>query len=118
MKVMKTVKLVSTMFLMCAAFAFAQSAHAAVHTDVVLAGGTDSYRSSFQGGQPAQISVRGDGDTFLVLSVYDQNGHLIGSDTCRYNDCSVSWTPLWTGPFTIAIQNLGSVYNDYTVVTV
>ena len=118
MKITKTMKLVSTMLLLFAAVALAQPAHASARTDAVLAGSTDAYTSVFQGGAPAIVRVSGDGDTVLVLSVYDQNGHLIGRDTCRYNDCVVSWRPIWTGPFAIRISNLGSVYNNYTIVTI
>jgi hypothetical protein len=27
----------------------------------------------------------------------------------------VTFTPAWTGPFRIVVQNRGNVYNDYTI---
>jgi len=77
----------------------------------------DRYHISFRGGQVARILLRGDHDTDLDLYVYDENGHLIVSDTDRTDTCYVRWYPRWTGPFTIRVRNRGRVYNRYTVVT-
>jgi hypothetical protein len=74
---------------------------------------TDVFRLRFEGGEAAWVGVVGDGDTELVLSVYDANGHLIASD--RGSRCVVAWTPRWTGSFTIKVRNLGSVYNEYRI---
>lgn len=71
----------------------------------------------FRGGQYAAIYVEGDGDTDLDCAVYDENGNLIASDTDYTDSCLLEWQPRWTGPFTLAISNLGPVYNNYCVET-
>jgi hypothetical protein len=47
--------------------------------------------------------------------VYDEKGNLIDDDTCQYDRCVATFTPLWAGPFTITVENLGSVYNEYSM---
>lgn len=84
-----------------------------VHTDTVRAGGTDVYKISFRGGEQAIVVVSGDGDTDLDLYVYDSNGNCVASDYDYTDDCVASWTPRWTGEFTIKIMNRGNVYNRY-----
>lgn len=85
--------------------------------DKVLAHDTDAYKITFEGGETAQVVVSGDGDTDLDLFVYDQNGNLVVSDTDTGDDCLVEWKPVWTGPFTVKVKNLGGVYNEYVLVT-
>jgi hypothetical protein len=87
------------------------------HRDSVLAGHTDVYIIAFNGDEEAQIAVSGDGSTDLDLYVYDENGHLIASDDDNTDECRVSWTPAWTGKFTVKIVNRGNVYNDYLLLT-
>ena len=83
----------------------------------VNAGGTDVYNVSFRGGELAIVAVIGDGDTDLDLYVYDQNGNLIARDADYTDDCVVTFTPRWTGNFTIKIVNRGRVYNSYVIRT-
>jgi len=79
---------------------------------------TDSFSSIvYHAGERTGVAVKGDGDTTLHVRVYDENGHLINDDVCRYNTCMATWTPKWTGTFRITVENLGSVYNNYTLVT-
>jgi hypothetical protein len=87
------------------------------HVDRVRAFDTDVYRISFRGGELAHIDVVGDGDTDLDVYVYDENGNLIDRDTDYDDRPCVMWTPRWTGTFIIKIQNLGRVYNQYTLFT-
>ena len=47
--------------------------------------------------------------------VYDENGNLIDSDTDSTDVCVCSWTPRWTGYFSIKIRNYGNVRNYYTM---
>jgi hypothetical protein len=91
------------------------SAMASVHSDSVDADSTDVYRRTFRGDQETEVSVQGDGDTVLRLRVYDENGRPIGSDTCRYGTCDVTWEPRWTGRFRIEVENQGSVWNAYNL---
>jgi hypothetical protein len=86
------------------------------HFDRVLAHSTDTYQHVFAGGRLASVAVSGDGDTDLDLYVYDENGHLVASDTDLTDQCYVSWVPRWTGTFTIKIVNRGNVFNRYHVV--
>ena len=85
--------------------------------DRVLAGCTDSWTFTFRGGEYAMVILSGDGDTDLDLYVYDENGNLIDSDTDELDDCICTFTPKWTGRFTIRVKNLGRVYNNYVLVT-
>lgn len=87
------------------------------HVDRVEAHSTDTYTIRFLGGEYAIVTVSGDGDTDLDLYVYDENGNLIDSDTDRTDQCVCTFTPRWTGKFTIKIKNLGNVYNRYVIRT-
>ena len=86
-------------------------------TTRVKARTTDVYTISFRGGESARITVAGDGDTDLDLYVYDEFGNLIASDDDNTDYCVVSWTPRFTGPFTVRVVNRGSVYNEYRLTT-
>ena len=85
--------------------------------DRVLARRTDVWRIVFRGRELAEVCVVGDGDTDLDLYVYDEGGNLICSDTGYTDRAYCSWTPRWTGPFEIEIENLGGVYNRYRLAT-
>lgn len=85
--------------------------------DTVRARGTDVWRIVFRGRELAEVCIVGDGDTDLDLYVYDEGGNLICSDTGYTDRAYCSWTPRWTGPFEIEIQNLGGVYNRYRLAT-
>ena len=62
--------------------------------------------------------VRGDGDTALRVSVYDESGYLVATATDGGSRlCLLNWTPRWTGTFTIRVTNEGPVYNHYTIDT-
>lgn len=79
----------------------------------VLAGGTDVYRVTFDGGRMARVQLAGDGDTDLDLRVYDERGNLACSDLGWSDVASCAWRPRWTGVFRIEIENLGDVWNAY-----
>ncbi len=87
------------------------------HDDCVRANTTDSYVISFVANELAELIVLGDGDTDLDLYVYDSNGNLIAKDDDYTDRCYCSWTPRWTGAFTIKIKNRGGVCNYYTLYT-
>ena len=76
---------------------------------------TDVYEFVFAGGFVTEIVVIGDGDTDLDLFVYDENDNLIASDRDGTDTCYVSLIPRWTGSFRVEVRNLGSVYNEYTI---
>lgn len=83
----------------------------------VLAHDTDIFRVRFRGGEWAEVTVIGDGDTDLDLHVYDENGSLIDSDTDATDIAYCSWIPRWTGTFRIEVKNWGSMYNRYRITT-
>lgn len=87
------------------------------HRDHVLAGKTDVYEVNFEGDEPAEVHLSGDGDATLWLTVYDQGGHQIcrDDDNAQYS-ASCRWTPAWTGPFRIEINNTGDIYVNYALV--
>ena len=87
------------------------------HWDIVRAGRTDVYRERFEGGKFAEVAISGDGDTDLDLYIYDQNGNRICSDIDYGDQAYCSWWPQRTGSFRIEIINLGSVYNEYMLLT-
>ncbi len=84
----------------------------------VAAYGTDRFDPLyFRAGEQAVVTVLGDGVTDLDLYVYDSNGHLVGKDDDRTDQCIVRWVPRWTGRFYIVVVNRGSVSNEYTLLT-
>ena len=83
----------------------------------VQARDTNRYTVSFRGGETARIDLQGDGDTDLDIFVYDEFGNLVASRTGGTDRESVSWTPRFTGPFTIRVVNLGTVWNEYRIIT-
>ena len=83
----------------------------------VKARSSDIYRLSFRGGEKAELAIAGDNDTDLDIYVYDENGNAICSSTTTSDNEYCSWYPRWTGIFVIKVKNLGSVYNQYRLVT-
>lgn len=75
------------------------------------------YTLNFRGGEPAVISVTGDGDTDIDLYVYDQNGNQICRDLGLTDRARCQWTPAWTGSFRVAVANLGYVWNRFVMLT-
>ncbi|RMH17795.1 MAG: hypothetical protein D6698_07905 [Gammaproteobacteria bacterium] len=86
-------------------------------TSRVYGGYTDTWTITFEGGEPAIVAIRGDGDTDLDFYVYDENGNLIARDTDGTDYTLLRWTPRWTGKFYIKVKNLGHVYNQYVIAT-
>ena len=83
----------------------------------VNANSADRYEIVFRGGEQARVVVDGDGDTDLDLYIYDENGNLITKDDDNTDYCICTWTPKWTGKFTIKVVNRGGVYNVYDLET-
>lgn len=86
-------------------------------TNSVLAYHTDSYQIEFGGGRLAEVGLSGDGDTDLDLRVYDEHGNLVCQDLSWDDQEYCSWNPRWTGAFTVEIENLGGIYNVYSLWT-
>ena len=86
-----------------------------VFTDRVSSDSSNYYYITCLGGESVRVVADGDGDTDLDLYIYDENGNTIDSDTDNTDYCICSWTPKWTGQFTIKVRNYGSVYNEFTL---
>ena len=70
----------------------------------------------FDASDPAAIIVSGDGDGDVDLWVYDgDSGGLIGDDCDTTSQCIVTWRPLYRGPFTVKMTNVGSIAERYVV---
>ena len=84
--------------------------------DTVPAYGSVTYPSEwFTADEWAAVSVLGDGSTVLKVTVLDEAGNLIDSDS-GFN-VTLTWKPIWTGPFSIVVQNLGDEANTIAVGT-
>lgn len=85
--------------------------------DIVEAYSTSTYYIDFYGSEWAEVSVIGDGDTDLDVFVYDMHGNLVAQDIGYTDRCFVDWYPRRRGTYRIEVQNLGSVWNRYTLRT-
>lgn len=72
---------------------------------------------TFYKGQTAVVRIEGTGRTDLDLYVYDASGNLIDKDDDNSDVCVATWTPRWTGNFTIVVINRGSVGTYYSIAT-
>jgi hypothetical protein len=83
---------------------------------VVRGGGTDQFRITFIGGEPAAVGISGDGDSRLDLYVYDENGNAVCNRVGPGDDAICRFNPRWTGPFIVRVVNRG-VANEYRLLT-
>jgi hypothetical protein len=82
----------------------------------VNAYGTDRFNPiRFYGDERAVVTISGDGTSDLDLYVYDENGYLVASDDDGSDQCAVSFTPAYTGYFTVVVVNRGGVWNEYSL---
>ncbi len=80
-------------------------------------GAVDLWTVPFYGGSFAEIGVKGNGETPLVVALTDENGTPI---TCpaRVDDrFYCDFVPRWNGYFQISVSNTGSVVNSYYLLT-
>jgi hypothetical protein len=71
----------------------------------------------FVGGQRASVGIVGDGATDVDIYVRDENGNLIARGIGPTDIEFVTFTPRWTGRFTIEVRNLGGTWNYVRLVT-
>ena len=76
-----------------------------------------TYNANFYAGELAIVGIVGDHYTSLDLYVYDEHGNLIACGADTVDGCAVSWTPKWTGKFTIKVVNRGYTYNSFRLRT-
>jgi hypothetical protein len=77
----------------------------------------DKYEIGFSGGEMAEVSVIGDGESDLDLYVYDMDRVLVASSKDGSDRCYASWKPAKPGMYIIEVHNLGKVYNKYEIRT-
>ncbi len=80
----------------------------------VAANGVNMHMIIYRGGERADFTVAGDGDTALNVVVKDQNGNVVLRTRGPGDRFNVSWQVPRTGVYTIYVINEGSVYNQYS----
>lgn len=71
----------------------------------------------FRGGEYAEVYVEAKAATNLNLSVYDDRGRLVCSDTDISHIAYCGWTPATPGSFTLKVENKGPTGADYALMT-
>jgi hypothetical protein len=79
----------------------------------VAAGGANVHMIVYKGGERADFSITGDGDTTLNVIVKDRFGNEIARTRGPGDRCQATWTPTQTGTYFIYVVNEGNVYNQY-----
>ena len=81
--------------------------------------GGSSFTASwtFNGNEPAIVSVIGDGDNDLDLFVYDRDNKVVAQDDSHTDACEVHFTPPENADYKIVVKNWGSSYSDFVIIT-
>ena len=80
----------------------------------------DKHRYSnlpFEGGQFAEVFSVARKKINLDMFIFDGNGHMVCSQTDPSNSNQCGWTPSYTGPFTIVVENNSDTSTDYALST-
>lgn len=81
-------------------------------------GGDDTYPPiEFRGGEYAEVYVEARGATNLNLTVHDDKGRLVCSDTDISHIAYCGWTPATGGTFTLKVENKGPAAAPYALMT-
>lgn len=81
-------------------------------------GGDDVYPPiEFRGGEYAEVYVEAKGSTTMNLTVVDDQGRLVCSDTDVSHIAYCGWTPAEGGTFTLRVVNKGPTSADYALMT-
>ena len=83
----------------------------------VGAGVRDEWTETFNGGEAARLVVLGKGNADLDLYIYDENSNEICAKKDERNSAYCSWYPKRTGDFTIRVENVSTIHNEYRVLT-
>lgn len=84
----------------------------------VANGGGDTYPSiEFRGGEYAEVYVEAKAATNLNLTVWDDQGRLVCSDTDMSHIAYCGWTPAQPGTFTLKVENKGPSAAAYALMT-
>jgi hypothetical protein len=71
----------------------------------------------FRGGEYAEVYVEAKAATNLNLTVYDDKGRLVCSDTDISHIAYCGWTPAAPGTFTLKVENKGPAAAAYALMT-
>jgi len=88
-----------------------------IHSDRLLSRSSHSYQFTFQGRKKASVAVVGDGETDLDMYIYDEAGKLVGLSDTGWDDELMYWKVNAATKYRVEVRNVGSVYNDYTIIT-
>jgi hypothetical protein len=81
-------------------------------------GDDDTYPPiEFRGGEYAEVYVEAKDATNLNLTVYDDKGRLVCSDTDISHIAYCGWTPAEPGTFTLKVDNKGPASAAYALMT-
>jgi hypothetical protein len=81
-------------------------------------GGDDTYpRIKFRGGEYAEVYVEAKSSANLNLTILDDQGRLVCSDTDVSHIAYCGWTPATGGTFTLKVENKGPIATNYTLMT-
>lgn len=75
---------------------------------------THNVRMSFHGGRFAEVALAGVSSPLFVLEIRDENGNMICRDAAP---AYCSFNPIWTGPFTVKVVNVGRGLAHYKLAT-
>lgn len=81
------------------------------------AGAVDMWKIPFYGESYAEIGIKGDGDTPLLVTVADENGNRINCPARVDDRFYCDFVPRWNGYFTITVANTGTTRNSYALLT-
>lgn len=81
-------------------------------------GGGDTYPPiEFRGGEYAEVYVEAKAATNVNLTIYDDRGRLVCSDTDISHIAYCGWTPAAGGTFTLKVENKGPSSAAYALMT-
>ncbi len=81
-------------------------------------GGGDTYPPiEFRGGEYAEVYVEAKSATNLNLTILDDRGRLVCSDTDISHIAYCGWTPAKAGTFTLKVENKGPAGAAYALMT-
>ncbi len=84
---------------------------------IVEAYSSRTYYIDFDANDWAQVEVIGDGDTDLDLKIYDMRGNLVAQDIGYTDRCFCEWNPRRRGTYRVEVENLGNVWNRFSLWT-
>src|SRR5262249_13518012 len=78
------------------------------------ANGSTVHTIVYNGGEQADFSIAGDGDTALNIVVKDGAGNVVTRTRGPGDRAHVTWHPRRTATYYVYVVNDGSVYNEYS----